>query len=96
LHPSAVTKSSTSFNWRGKGKNVTFVVTLCDPIWHNTRSDKANCKLLYLTSLYFTLFQSDNSHPEEQHGVIDSIATPQPEHLCTIPDQLAIMQVILL
>jgi len=37
LHPSGVAKSSTSFNWPGKGGNVTSAVgqvTLYDPIWH--------------------------------------------------------------
>ena len=36
LHPSRVTKSSTSFNW-GKGSKVSaagWQVTLCDPIRH--------------------------------------------------------------
>jgi len=36
LHPSGVTKSSTSFGW-GKDGKVTaagWQVTLCDPIWH--------------------------------------------------------------
>jgi len=36
LHPSRVTKSSTSFIW-GKGGKVTttrWQVTLCDPTWH--------------------------------------------------------------
>jgi len=36
LHPSGVTKLSTSFGW-GKGGNFTSAglqVTLCDPMWH--------------------------------------------------------------
>jgi len=46
LHPSAVTKSCTSFGW-GKGGNVTSVgwqVTLRDPMRHvSSRSGEASC-----------------------------------------------------
>jgi len=60
LHPSGVTKSSTSFGW-GKGGNVTsagWQVTLCDPIWPvSSRSGDGRlaCKLLYLSLLIFCI-----------------------------------------
>ena len=59
LHPSEVTKSSTSFGW-GKGWNVTsagWQVTLCDPIWHvNSSSGVATSVSELLYSCYFTLY----------------------------------------
>jgi len=56
LHPSGVTKLSTSFSW-GKGGNVTsagWQVTLCDPMWHvSSRSGVATLRtaihLLHVT-----------------------------------------------
>ena len=54
LHPSGVTKSSTSYDW-GKGEKVTaarWQVTLCDLIWHVISHSgeviSTNCCVLYL------------------------------------------------
>ena len=61
MHPSGVTKSSTSFGW-GKGGNVTSAgwhVTLCDPIWHvishtGVVISITNCYIsVYITLLYY-------------------------------------------
>ena len=58
LHPSGVSKSSTSFGW-GKGRNVASVgwqLTLSDPIWHvSSRSGEVSCKRLYFVYLLYLL-----------------------------------------
>jgi len=61
LHPSGVTKSSTSFGC-GKGWNVTsagWQVTLCDPIWHVSSSSGVATlvtELLYPCYLLYLLY----------------------------------------
>ena len=68
LHPSGVTKSSTSFGW-GKGGKVTsagWQVTLCDLIWHViSRSSVAisitNC---YIRLTYLLTYSRDTNYEQ--------------------------------